>query len=79
MKASNTVHDDDVLLVVAQDEMDDETFVKHYNARHQGDIGTTPFSYSPHVTYYGAMRAWHRRCHNSDWYDHNHEPDPHVD
>jgi hypothetical protein len=42
------------------DGMDDETFVKHFNARHLGDIG---LKYLMPGGEMGYMRAFHRRIH----------------
>jgi hypothetical protein len=40
--------------------MDDDTFVKHLNARHLGDIGLTSIKPGGEM---GYMRAFHKRIH----------------
>jgi len=68
-------------LVVHPSDMDDETFIKHMNLRHLGDMNLQgPMRYSPLDTYYGALRAFHKRIHDPDItsindrpVDHDHE------
>jgi hypothetical protein len=66
----------DYVIVPRSSEMSDETFQKHYAARHLEDIGMTDMR--PHPDGSGAispLRAYHDRCH-TDWdpdYDHVHE------
>lgn len=58
------------------EEMDDETFFKHYNARHLPDISqVVPMRYSPTLSegLIRAFRAFHGRCHMlNDYPDHYH-------
>lgn len=52
--------------VPSAEEMDDETFFKHYNARHvPNDATHGAVRYSPTLTagLVGTLRAWHRRMH----------------
>lgn len=53
-------------VVPSAEEMDDETFFKHYNARHvPNDATGAALRYSPTLTagLIGTTRAWHRRMH----------------
>ena len=68
-----------VTVVVNAEDMEDETFIKHYNARHLAQDqpkSRRPIEYSPLATYYDCLRAYHRRTHHTlenGEYDHEHE------
>jgi hypothetical protein len=69
----------DPVVVPDTDDMDDETFYKHFNLRHLNDIGLlTPIEYSPLFMpgLVNAMREFHIRCHEISrpgQYKHEHE------
>jgi hypothetical protein len=66
------------VVVPDADDMDDETFMKHVEARHQADYklgGTTTTRYALQA-WIGPWRAFHRRLHDLEvpgQYDHIHE------
>lgn len=64
-------------IIPSIDTMDDELFLKHYNARHRrtdtpGFVIDIPYSVGAS---YGYFRAFHERRHNEEGsdYDHEHE------
>lgn len=65
--------------VPSAEEMSDEIFFKHFNARHLPDVlNLVPIRYSPTLSdgLARAFRAWHRRCHMlNDRYEHFHLED----
>lgn len=68
--------------VPGADDMGNETFIKHINARHKQDLGLNPKGPDLHydITQSEGLidthRAFHRRCHDlalPEQYDHEHE------
>ena len=68
----------DIVTVVNCDEMNDEVFIKHLNARHAGDPGVQNVTYMPLSlpSYHRTLRAFHERLHDISLpgqYSHDHE------
>lgn len=67
------------LRVVPAEQMADDVFIMHLNARHLEDLGmTAPLRYSP-LTSEGmskTQRAFHRRIHKVNTCQHVHEESP---
>lgn len=67
---------DDVVEVVDADEMDDTTFIKHMEKRHQGDTGIESHHLHAMDAWVPAYRAFHDRLHRiamPGQYDHTHD------
>lgn len=70
----------EVPTVPCADEMDNDTFLKHYNKRHLQDSSMSRVIERDMAweKLAGMWRAFHRRCHNlavPGQYDHEHEGD----
>jgi hypothetical protein len=57
------------LRVQSAGNMDDATFVQHYNTRHLEDAGLGEVRIGTHVA---ALRAFHKRMHRLATYQHAH-------
>lgn len=66
-----------MLSIPNTDEMDNETFLKHMDARHADEVKCHPLSNHPdrHDNWVGPYRAFHERLHDlalPGRYDHEH-------
>lgn len=59
--------------VVPVEDMDNETFYKHYNKRHLADIGLDHVRYGKERRDFETLRAFHNHCHTNRQQDHDHE------
>jgi hypothetical protein len=87
-RRKKVVEEDEIAVVPTLDEFDDETFLKHFNARHRrtdtpGFVIDIPYSRGVN---FGYFRKYHERCHETEAesglvngqrveYDHVHEED----
>ncbi len=62
-------------LIVAVSEMDQATFVKHFNHRHGDSLQMEYLAEDIDFNIWQLYIAFHFRLHNTQEYKHNHEPD----
>lgn len=80
-KRRKAVEPEDVVAVPEAIEMDDETFLKHLDARHRHEVQQEKsLAKSPHImtAWVSAYRAFHQRLHEiatPGQHDHEHEED----
>ncbi len=80
-KRKKQVEPEDVVSVPMAHDLDDETFLKHLDARHSDEVKQEKaLAKSPHimVAWVSAYRAFHQRLHDiaaPGQHDHEHEED----
>jgi hypothetical protein len=69
--------DDDFVEVPLAKDMDNDTFIKHLEARHSADTGVEGYMTRHNIEIWiGMHRTFHERCHRLAYpgqYDHTHE------